>query len=130
MCYFLLSGNTKTRYLSNASKYDIAGVVPWWTEIDSTRQLHYVISHPFTLIENFLRSVTLNDTDYFDGLFGKLGFNYVYVPGIAVIASFSSLVLGVSGAEVFVRNKKNRSEHSRHIFNRHRGLVWDALPNY
>jgi uncharacterized membrane protein len=96
----------KTAYLSNASKDIIAGVVPWWQQIDSAGQAKYVLHHPFSVIVTFVRTIFLADNAYFDGLFGKLGFDYVQVPAIAIIASFVSLVLAASGAEVFTRTKQ------------------------
>jgi uncharacterized membrane protein len=96
----------KTRYLSNAPKYIIAGVVPWWQQIDSAAQIKYVIHHPITYMMDFLRTILLTDNIYFESLFGRLGFDYVQVPAFAIIASFVAMVLSVVGAEPLRRIKK------------------------
>ena len=89
----------KTRYLEDASKYIIAGVVPWWLQIDESRQITYIVRHPLDYIVTFFRTILIADNGYFDGLFGKLGFNYVQVPAMAMMASLSAMVLGVMSSE-------------------------------
>lgn len=96
----------KTRYMSNAPKWIIAGVVPWWEAIDSSKQIKFVIHNPFTYLHAFARSLILADNEYFNGMFGKMGFDYVQVPATAIVASFLSIVAAVLGSEKFDFTKK------------------------
>jgi uncharacterized membrane protein len=96
----------KTRYLSNAVKYIIAGVVPWWQNIDSAGQIHYVVHHPFAFALAFIRSLLINDNFYFNGLFGRLGFSFVQVPALSILSSLTAIIGSILTAETFSRTKK------------------------
>lgn len=98
----------ETRYLSNASKWIIAGVVPWWTQIDSGGQIKYILGHPLSIVVDFVRTTILNDIDWFTGMFGRLGFDYVQVPAMAIIASISALVMSAVGSETMPMRRKHQ----------------------
>lgn len=96
----------KTRYLSNAPKWIIAGVVPWWQDIDSSRQIAYMLHHPLTFASDYLRTLILTDNIYFDSMIGRLGFDYVQVPAVAILTSVVAMVLSVLSSERFKRSKQ------------------------
>jgi uncharacterized membrane protein len=96
----------KTGYLSNAAKWIIAGVVPWWQSISASDQIAYVMHHPLDFIRTFLRSILIKDNDYFNGIFGRLGFSYVQVPGVAIVASFTALLVSLFGSEALKIDRK------------------------
>lgn len=95
-----------TAYLSNASKWIIAGVVPWWQNINASAQLKYVIGHPLDFIKVLLRTVLITDNAYRDGIYGRLGFDYVIVPALTQELAGLCVVLGVLVSEKFVIPKK------------------------
>lgn len=95
-----------TGYLSNASKWIIAGVVPWWQSIDSTAQVKYVLGHPFDFIKSFMRTLLIADNGYWDGIFGRLGFNYVTVPATAHVLAVASVITAILMSERLSMTKK------------------------
>jgi len=97
----------KTNYLTNAVKYIIAGVVPWWQDIDSAGQIHYVLTHPFAFLATLVRSMVINDSLYFNGLFGRIGFSFMQVPAVAIIGSFLAMALSVLGSERMLTVRRN-----------------------
>jgi uncharacterized membrane protein len=79
-----------TRNIADAVRLVVPG--PVWSTINPTQQEHYLVRHGPSYIITMFRTILLNDNTYFDQMFGLLGFNYVQIPAISIVASSIGLI--------------------------------------
>ena len=66
-----------------------------WELVSSSEQLHHILTNPVHYIIVLIRSLILEDTKYINELLGGLGFNFVQLPGAAIIAIVTSVMLAL-----------------------------------
>lgn len=86
-----------TRNITDTLRLVIPGNV--WNTINPTLQEHFLLRHPLSYIVAVFRTFILYDISFFTQFFGLLGFNYVQIPAVSLIASFLSLILATLVSE-------------------------------
>jgi uncharacterized membrane protein len=64
-----------------------------WTYGDATVQKNFVLHHPVGYLHVLVDSILYGSKFYMDTFFGWLGFTYLPIPGVAMIAGYFSLAL-------------------------------------
>jgi uncharacterized membrane protein len=80
------------------STKDIAGAISLYTGsqhnlIDPPRQLEYLLTHPLHAIGGIVGSFVLFGSGWTQGFFGILGWNYVFLPMLFIVALIVTLTL-------------------------------------
>ncbi|RMI34237.1 DUF2142 domain-containing protein [Nocardia stercoris] len=70
-----------------------------WHSVRPSDQLHHILSDPFQFTGTFFDSVWLRDQRWFTQFFGELGFAYVDVPALSIVACLLALAVSVGVAE-------------------------------
>ncbi len=70
-----------------------------WHSVRPGDQLHQILSHPWHFIDVFTHSIWLRDGEWFTQFFGQLGFAYVDVPGLSILACLLAFAVSVGIAE-------------------------------
>lgn len=83
----------ETRNITDTLRLVIPG--PVWDTINPKQQEHFLIRHEFSYLLTIARTFLIYDNAYFTQFFGLLGFNYVAIPAVSIIASFISLILAL-----------------------------------
>jgi uncharacterized membrane protein len=65
----------------------------FWQSIHPGQQIHWLLHHPVSFVAIIARSVLLQDNTYLSQFFGWLGGNFVEIPAVALLASFSAIAL-------------------------------------
>lgn len=73
----------------------------YWHSVVPGDQMKGVLQHPFHFLEVAFDSVMRRDQEWFTEFFGKLGFAYVTVPALSIVACIVALVLSFGIAERF-----------------------------
>jgi uncharacterized membrane protein len=66
-----------------------------WSAINQGQQIHSLVRHSLSYFVTIFRTLLIYDNALFSEFFGLLGFNYVSIPAISIIASFLSIVLAL-----------------------------------
>lgn len=67
-----------------------------WMQVNPNAQTHFMLSHPLSTAEVFVRSMLLESNQRMSEMLGWLGFNQVFVPGVAMIIEIVALFLAVA----------------------------------
>jgi uncharacterized membrane protein len=70
-----------------------------WYSVRPGDQLHEILSHPQHFASVFTDSIWYRDQHWFTQFFGELGFAYIDVPALSVLACLAAFALGVGIAE-------------------------------
>lgn len=67
-----------------------------WHTVIPTEQMAHVLADPLGFGETFVRTVLLRDQLYFVQFFGELGFGYVNVPAVSIVAAIIGWLVAMS----------------------------------
>lgn len=70
-----------------------------WHSVRSGDQLHFILSHPVRFTQIFEHSIWLRDGKWFTQFFGELGFSYVEVPALSILACLLAFAVSCGIAE-------------------------------
>ncbi|HEY5853997.1 MAG TPA: DUF2142 domain-containing protein [Aldersonia sp.] len=73
-----------------------------WHSVIPADQLAGMVRDPIGFVSTFGQSIARRDQEWFTEFFGELGFSYVTVPALSIIASLLALVVSVGIAERLV----------------------------
>ncbi|WP_328289687.1 DUF2142 domain-containing protein [Nocardia aurantiaca] len=80
-----------------------------WGTVRPGDQLHGILSDPIHFVRVFGDSIARRDQHWFVQFFGELGFSYVEVPALTVLASLLAFTVSVGVAERFSPRAANRN---------------------
>ncbi|MBF6173446.1 DUF2142 domain-containing protein [Nocardia blacklockiae] len=70
-----------------------------WHSVRPGDQLKEILSHPFDFLGTFVDSIWLRDQRWFTQFFGELGFAYIDVPAVSILACLLAFAVGLGIAE-------------------------------
>ena len=70
-----------------------------WYSVRTGDQLHQILAHPLHFAHTFEHSIWLRDNNWFTEFFGQLGFAYVDVPAISILACLLAFAVSSGIAE-------------------------------
>jgi|GEM_PF-1586265 len=70
-----------------------------WHSVRTGDQLHQILAHPLHFAEIFEHSIWLRDDNWFTEFFGQLGFAYVDVPALSILACLLAFAVSAGIAE-------------------------------
>jgi Predicted membrane protein (DUF2142) len=70
-----------------------------WYSVRTGDQLHQILAHPLHFAHTFEHSIWLRDDNWFTEFFGQLGFAYIDVPAISILACLLAFAVSVGIAE-------------------------------
>ncbi|MBU3060248.1 DUF2142 domain-containing protein [Nocardia sp. NEAU-G5] len=70
-----------------------------WYSVRTGDQLHQILTHPLHFAHTFEHSIWLRDNNWFTEFFGQLGFAYIDVPAISILACLLAFAVSVGIAE-------------------------------
>ncbi|WP_245717823.1 DUF2142 domain-containing protein [Nocardia miyunensis] len=70
-----------------------------WYSVRTGDQLQFILGHPWQFTQIFYHSVWLRDQHWFTQFFGELGFSYVEVPALSVLACLLAFAVSAGIAE-------------------------------
>ncbi|MBO0856453.1 MAG: DUF2142 domain-containing protein [Nocardia sp.] len=76
-----------------------------WHSVRPGDQLHGILSHPLHFSDVFFDSIWYRDQKWFTQFFGELGFSYVSVPAIAILACLLALAVSTGIADRLTGNR-------------------------
>jgi uncharacterized membrane protein len=79
----------------------LIGTGPRWTLISPGHQLVFMLHNPLQFLVVTARTVLLQDNNFFNGMFGQLGFIFVQVPAVSIVSSVLAITLAVGIADRF-----------------------------
>ncbi|MFF3568168.1 DUF2142 domain-containing protein [Nocardia jiangxiensis] len=70
-----------------------------WYSVRTGDQLHFILEHPVQFTQIFVHSTWLRDQHWFTQFFGELGFSYVEVPALSILACLLAFAVSAGIAE-------------------------------
>ncbi|MBB5913620.1 putative membrane protein [Nocardia transvalensis] len=70
-----------------------------WHSVRPGDQLHGILTHPVDFLNTFVESIWLRDQRWFTQFFGELGFAYIDVPAVSILACLLAFAVGLGIAE-------------------------------
>jgi hypothetical protein len=70
-----------------------------WNSVKQSEQLHGIIADPLHFVNVFGESIVLRDQRWFSQFFGELGFAYIDVPAISILACLLAFAVSVGIAD-------------------------------
>ncbi|WP_328602104.1 DUF2142 domain-containing protein [Nocardia terrae] len=80
-----------------------------WGSVRPGDQLHGILTDPAHFLRVFGDSIARRDQHWFVQFFGELGFSYVEVPSLTVLASLLAFAVSIGAAERFSPRAANRT---------------------
>ncbi len=78
-----------------ANSIKMIGTGDRWQYISVDNQKDFILSHPFSFVETFFRTLILRDNNLVDGFFGQFSFIFITVPAAAIITSLFSIFISM-----------------------------------
>ncbi|MQY22423.1 DUF2142 domain-containing protein [Nocardia macrotermitis] len=70
-----------------------------WHSVRTGDQLQFILEHPVRFTQIFVHSIWLRDQHWFTQFFGELGFSYVEVPALSILACLLAFAVSAGIAE-------------------------------
>ncbi|MGV9666897.1 DUF2142 domain-containing protein [Nocardia niigatensis] len=80
-----------------------------WGSVRPGDQLHGILTGPFHFLRVFGDSIARRDQHWFTQFFGELGFSYVEVPALTILASLLAFTMSIGAAERFSARGADRT---------------------